>query len=165
MKIAIHDLLEYIQNSNNATVDLLVENKGHLPEKAIEIYSHMVNAHHVWNARILGKKPFFKVWQTHSVEVFSEMNEENYLISKKIIENNELERIISYQNGQGLAYQNTIKDIMFHIINHSSYHRGQVMLMVSNSGINTIPTDYILTKRLTCMAQKNPITVLPDLGN
>lgn len=147
MKIAINDLLEYIQKSNNATIDLLVENKANLPQKAIEIYSHMINAHHVWNARILGKKPFFKVWQTHSVEVFSEMNEENYLISKKILDNNELDKIISYQNTKGESYQNTIKDIMFHIINHSSYHRGQVMLLVRNAGLEPIPTDYILTKR------------------
>jgi len=147
MKIAINDLLEYIQKSNNITIDLLVENKASLPPKAIEIYSHMINAHHVWNARILGKKPFFKIWQLHSVEVFSEMNEENYLISKKIIETNELDEVISYQNSQGLYYQNTIKDIMFHIINHSSYHRGQVMLLVRNAGLEPIPTDYILTKR------------------
>lgn len=147
MKIAINDLLEYIQKSNHATIDLLVENKTNLPPKAIEIYSHMINAHHVWNARILGKKPFFKVWQTHSVEVFSEMNDENYLISKKILDNNELEKIISYQNNKGEAYQNTIKDIMFHIINHSSYHRGQVMLLVRNAGLGTIPTDYLLFRR------------------
>jgi uncharacterized damage-inducible protein DinB len=147
MKIAIHDLLEYIHESNNATIDLLVENKASLPPKAIEIYSHIINAHHVWNARILGKKPFFKIWQTHSVEVFSEMNEENYLNSKKIIENNELDKIISYQNTKGQAYQNTLKDIMFHIINHSSYHRGQVMLLVRSAGLEPVPTDYILTKR------------------
>jgi uncharacterized damage-inducible protein DinB len=147
MKIAIHDLLEYIQKSNNSTIDLLVENQASLPSKAIEIYSHMINAHHAWNARILGKKPFFKIWQIHSVEVFSEMNEENYLISKKIIENNELDKMISYKNSHGEAFENTIKDIMFHIINHSSYHRGQVMLLVRNAGLEPIPTDYILTKR------------------
>lgn len=147
MKIAIHDLLEYIQKSNNSTIDLLVQNQATLPSKAIEIYSHMINAHHVWNARILGKKPFFKIWQIHSVEVFSEMNEENYLVSKKIIENNELDKMISYHNTRGEAFQNTLKDIMFHVINHSSYHRGQVMLLIRNAGIEPVPTDYILTKR------------------
>jgi uncharacterized damage-inducible protein DinB len=55
--------------------------------------------------------------------------------------------MISYQNTKGEAYQNTIKDIMFHIINHSSYHRGQVMMLVRNAGLEPIPTDYILTKR------------------
>lgn len=148
MKIVIHDLLEYIQKSNNSTIDLLVENKASLPPKAIEIYSHIINAHHVWNARIMEKKPFFKVWQIHSVEVFSEMNEENYHISKKILGDNELEKHICYQSTQGETFQNTIKDIMFHIINHSTYHRGQVMMLVRNAGVEPIPTDYILTKRL-----------------
>lgn len=40
-----------------------------------------------------------------------------------------------------------IKDIMFHIVNHSTYHRAQIATELKDHGIEPLKTDYILYKR------------------
>lgn len=147
MKIKLFDLLEYNQHANQLTIDLLVKNALVSPPKANELFSHIINAHHVWNSRIHGKRNFFGIWQKHSPEVFEEMNDENYLVSKKILETIELDRIITYKNTTGEQFENSLSDILFHIINHSTYHRGQIMIKMREAGIEVPYTDYIIYKR------------------
>ncbi|QLH28398.1 MAG: hypothetical protein HWD63_02710 [Candidatus Parvibacillus calidus] len=39
-----------------------------------------------------------------------------------------------------------MKDIIFHIINHSTYHRGQIAMEFRQSGLEPLNTDYIFYK-------------------
>ena len=147
MKIKLLDLLEYNQHANQLTIDLLVKNALISPPKANELFSHIINAHHVWNARVQGKRNFFGIWQKHSPEVFEEMNDENYAVSKKILDSMDLGQILTYKNTKGDEFQNSLADILFHIINHSTYHRGQIMLKMREVDIAVPYTDYIIYKR------------------
>lgn len=147
MKIKLLDLLEYNQHANQITIDLLVKNSLVSPSKANELFGHIINAHHVWNARILGKRNFFGIWQKHTPEVFEEMNDENYSVSKKILDTIELDKLITYKNSSGDQFENSLSDILFHIINHSTYHRGQIMLKMREVNIEVPYTDYIIYKR------------------
>jgi uncharacterized damage-inducible protein DinB len=47
----------------------------------------------------------------------------------------------------GDTYTNSVQEILFHIINHSTYHRGQIMAQLRESGLEAISTDYIFYKR------------------
>jgi len=53
-------------------------------------------------------------------------------------------RILEYE-GEKLA--NNIKDIVVHVINHSTYHRAQIALLVRQSGGEPAKTDYIVYQR------------------
>ena len=48
---------------------------------------------------------------------------------------------------KGNLFENKIDDILFHIINHSTYHRGQIMMLFRESGLEPIFSDYIFHKR------------------
>ncbi len=91
----------------------------------------------------------FKVWQINDWNDLSNIDNENYSTTLKIIANNNLDNIIEYTNSKGIKFSNKIKDVLFHVINHSTYHRGQIATELKNCGIEPINTDYIFYKRKT----------------
>jgi uncharacterized damage-inducible protein DinB len=44
-------------------------------------------------------------------------------------------------------FSNTIKDILFHMINHSTHHRAQIAMDMRNNKLEPLPLDYIFYKR------------------
>lgn len=119
-----------------------------IPEKSKELFSHILNAHHLWNARIIGKPPAFKVWQLHEVKDWGDIHYENQRSSFEIITNAEDFGVrIDYENSEGRLFTNTLQDILFHIINHSTHHRGQIATDYRNNGREPSPLDYVFYKR------------------
>lgn len=146
MKSKFHELFEYNFHSNNNLIKSFHSQTGSIPEKAFRIFSHVLNSHQVWNARILNLVPF-QVWQLNSTDQLEEINEMNYTNSLSILDKSDLEKIILYQNSQGLEFENKIEDILFHVINHSTYHRGQIALLFRESEMDPLVSDYIVYKR------------------
>ncbi|SMD43476.1 Uncharacterized damage-inducible protein DinB (forms a four-helix bundle) [Aquiflexum balticum DSM 16537] len=147
MKAHFQDLYEYSHQSDLTTIGLLEKYGSEVPEKIIKNFSHILNAQHLWNHRIEGIKSSFKVWDIHLISQFREINESLFLQSFRIIEKEDFERQVNYINSQGESFTNTVKEILFHVVNHSTYHRGQVMLQLRESGLEAISTDYIFYKR------------------
>nr|WP_297787363.1 DinB family protein [uncultured Allomuricauda sp.] len=120
----------------------------HVPENCIGLFSHMLNAHHIWNHRILGIPIDFGVWDKHNIDQWEDIHYENQRTSFEIVSNTDtFEKRVEYTNSEGKNYSNELKDILFHIINHSTHHRGQIMMELRNSGITPEPLDYIHYKR------------------
>lgn len=119
-----------------------------VPEKSKELFSHILNAHHIWNARILGKPSELKVWQLHEVKDWGDIHYENQRSSFEILTNaDDFEVRIDYENSEGRLFTNTLQDILFHIINHSTHHRGQIAANFRNNGLEPSPLDYVFYKR------------------
>ena len=97
----------------------------------------MLNAHHIWNHRIANKAPLFAVWQDQPVET----------MSKAILEDYALDHAILYANSQGQQFESNVQDILFHIINHTTYHRAQIASDFKLNGLAPLLTDYIHYKR------------------
>ena len=49
-----------------------------------------------------------------------------------------------YKTMEGKAYSNVLSDMLVHVANHSSYHRGQVATLLRQSGAVPQSTDLIL---------------------
>ncbi|MFK5971745.1 MAG: DinB family protein [Flavobacteriaceae bacterium] len=119
-----------------------------VPEKSIELFSHILNAHHIWNARILGKPYEFEDWHVHEVKDWGDIHYENQRSSFEIITNADtFDKRIDYENSKGRLFTNTLRDILFHVINHSTHHRGQIAMSFRSNKIEPITTDYIFYKR------------------
>lgn len=111
-----------------------------IPERTASLFSHMLNAHHIWNARILGQESQFGVWE--------DLHYENQRTTFEIITNaDQLEGRISYENIEGRAYANSLKDILFQVINHSTHHRAQIAADLRANGAAPPASDYIFYKR------------------
>ncbi|MCU7616731.1 damage-inducible protein DinB [Chryseobacterium sp. PBS4-4] len=140
------DLFEYTYHFNKEMIKIISENISKVDEKTISLINHTLNAQQVWNSRILNEKSF-EVWQINSFEKLEEINNQNFQTSIQIIKNADFDQIIEYQNSKGIKFENTVFEILFHAINHSTYHRGQINSLLKQNGIEPILTDYIFYKR------------------
>ncbi len=147
MKGFLQQLFDYNFYCNK----MLIEQCASLDEVPVtckNLINHIFNAHHIWNHRILGKESEFGVWQDHEVNDWSDIHYENQRTSFEIITNTEdFDKRIDYISSEGRAYANDVKDILFHIINHATHHRGQIAMDMRGANIEPKPMDYIYYKR------------------
>ena len=141
------DLFKYNHHFNQKLTFIFSESADKGPEKSIKWFSHILNAHHVWNNRILRIQEKFGIWQMHDRNKLAEIDRNNYIDTIKILENERLETEIKYLTSKGDPFTNSIRDILFHVINHSTYHRGQIAADFREHGLDPIVSDYIFYKR------------------
>ncbi|WP_338469593.1 DinB family protein [Niallia sp. XMNu-256] len=51
--------------------------------------------------------------------------------------------VIVYQSPKGNTFQNQFHEIIFHLANHGTYHRGNIAAMIRECGYKGTSTDYI----------------------
>ena len=147
MKSFFKELLEYAYHYNNEVVTSLTDASEGIYEKPVLLINHTINAHEIWNARIMGETPAVTVWGMRGITSLQEQNKINYENSLKIIDTIDLDEIRQYTNSKGQPFQNSVRDILFHVINHSTYHRGQIASYYKQEGGIPLVTDYIFYKR------------------
>lgn len=147
MKTFFEELFAYSFHCNQQLAVALHEQSKTINTKSIDIFSHVLNAHHIWNNRILGRPVKYRVWERHAVEVLAALDQQNYEESLAVLYAVDLTAEIKYKTGGGQPFTNTARDVLFHIINHSTYHRGQLALLFRQNGIDPVGTDYIAYKR------------------
>lgn len=140
------DLFEYTFHFNNEMIKVISENFSKVDEKTINLINHTLNAQQIWNSRILNEKNF-EVWQINSFEDLNGINELNFQKSLKIVNKFDLNQVIGYKNSREEKFENTVFEMLFQAINHSTYHRGQINSQLKQNGINPLLTDYIFYKR------------------
>ncbi|MBC6997384.1 DinB family protein [Cytophaga sp. FL35] len=119
-----------------------------VPVKSKELFSHVLNAHHIWNARLREEKSAFNVFDIHEPNTWEEIHYENQRATFDITSHTDnFEKRISYESSEGRLFANTIQDVLFHIINHSAHHRGQILMDLRQNGIEPLALDYIFYKR------------------
>ncbi|NDV14447.1 damage-inducible protein DinB [Muricauda sp. TY007] len=147
MKGFLQQLFDYNFYCNKKIIEQC-SGLDHVPDNCIRLFSHILNAHHIWNHRMLGIPTEFGVWDEHELSKWEDIHYENQRTSFEIVSNTDtFEKRVEYENSQGRSFSNDIKDILFHIINHSTHHRGQIMMELRNSGIAPEPLDYVHYKR------------------
>lgn len=147
MKAFFNQLFDYNYDCNKKIIDECVK-IDELPEKSVKLFSHILNAHHIWNARVNDLKPKYEVFHEHIITDWEEIHYDNQRSSFEIMsKDDDFERRIVYENSKGMSFTNTLHDILFHIINHSTHHRGQINLNLRESGFEPLSLDYIFYKR------------------
>ncbi|MCH5598777.1 DinB family protein [Niabella ginsengisoli] len=146
MKQFFKELFEYNHFCNQKLWNFLNVNSDKSLETPIKLYSHILNAHQIWNNRIAFKQASFGIWEIHPAQNWKGIEQINFNHSLLIIEEFNLDNPINYANTKGQIFNQCIKDILFHVINHSTYHRGQIATNLRQSGLEPLVTDYILYK-------------------
>ena len=117
-----------------------------VPDAAVREYAHILGAEEVWLARLEGRTARSAVWPDASrddVLQLRQMVADAYRAYVARLTNGDLERLVSYRNSAGLTFSNSIGDILLHVMLHGQYHRGKVNLLLRQSGLAPVPTDYI----------------------
>ena len=147
MKAFFVEKFQYNFDSNRRMINCMEASPNAYTKRAQELISHILDAQHLWNCRILKKATRHGVWDVFKLNDLHNVNTSNHEQSLEIISGHELTAVVEYMNTSGQSYENKIDDILYHIINHSTYHRGQLMIELKVHGVIPISTDYIFFKR------------------
>jgi uncharacterized damage-inducible protein DinB len=127
---------------------------GAPPLRSLKLLAHVLGTEYVWFSRIKGEKSPLAVWPELNVAQFEQHTQQlgnlwsNYLdqLGEAGFENN-----IVYQNTKGETWNNSVEDILTHVVMHSAYHRGQIASDMRAAGHTPASTDYIQGVRQKCL--------------
>ena len=111
---------------------------------------HIVAAQFLWLHRIKGLPPAqVKLWGDYTLPQLIIMADEVGKLWIEFVENTEnFNRDLDYINYVGEPYITNVEMIMIHLVNHSSYHRAQIALLLRQKGFEPINTDFITYDRV-----------------
>jgi uncharacterized damage-inducible protein DinB len=142
-------LFKYNNWATERTAKSISQTESVLPD-AIKLLSHIVSAQEIWLNRITGEKSEISPWDSFTIDEC--INKSIEATSKwiNLLEGKDkdfLDKRIAYQNTKGEKFENTIKDICSHVINHSTYHRAQIAQLIKRAKGIPVITDYIVYQR------------------
>ncbi|HTE28447.1 DinB family protein [Flavitalea sp.] len=146
MKDFFKELFDYGHSVNQQLAEIFTLNRERTSEKSVKLFNHILNAHQIWNSRIEPGQTPFEVWADHPIEKCKLIDNSNYENTLIILEKYDINNRIDYKR-RGQAASNSIRDILFQVINHSTYHRGQIATEFRLKGIEPLVSDYILYKQ------------------
>ena len=108
---------------------------------------HIVGAEWIWLRRWLGESPPAPGWagkpklaELKAQLAAVEAERSRYLNG---LSEADLDRLVSYRNLAGQEYANRLSDLIRHVVNHSTYHRGQVATQLRQLGQTPPNTDFV----------------------
>ncbi|MFC0187441.1 DinB family protein [Fictibacillus aquaticus] len=116
------------------------------------VVDHVLEVDDLWFSRMIGRTAGVILTESpkEAREKFSVLHEEitAYLNSVDPLEN------ITYKTSQGETFQNSVEELITHLVNHGTYHRGNLSAMLRQQGIPGGSTDYIYFLRENSLKSK-----------
>ena len=140
------ELIQYNHVANLMVIDTFEAAGKSIPE-AERLFSHILNAQSIWLCRIKGMETNLDTFQLQNPASFAFMQNESTSALLALLGEGDLTQPLQYTTSKGQAFTNTVSDIIFHTINHSTYHRGQIAMLFRQHEVQPPVTDYILYKR------------------
>ena len=110
---------------------------------------HIVSAEWIWLERWKGSSPqsMFQARDFPDVPALRARWSEVEIDQQDFLETVTPERLlaaVAYVNLRGQAWRYPLWQQMYHVVNHSTYHRGQLTTMLRQLGAPTIATDFLV---------------------
>ena len=119
-------------------------------EKILSLMGHIAAAQHIWLSRIKAlPPPDLKLWGAWSLPELEKLTLDagkNWL--DFITQTDDFNHELTYKNYSGDPYTNNVEMIMIHVVNHSTYHRAQIAMLLRQKGLEPINTDFITYDRV-----------------
>jgi len=113
---------------------------------------HILGGEWIWLTRWNGISPtgFPDTWDTSTHEAlrkqWQEVERDQTAFLSGLTEQS-LNKVIAYRNTAGNPFANPLWQMMRHVVNHSTYHRGQVTTMLRQLSAEAVATDLIVFYR------------------
>jgi uncharacterized damage-inducible protein DinB len=113
---------------------------------------HVIGAEWLWLRRWNGEGPrsipeWAKVSTVESLRSKLNEVERDRTAFVQALSERDLDRQIDYTNFAGEQLSYPLRDLFLHVVNHSTYHRGQIATMLRQIGAKPIATDYTVFRR------------------
>jgi uncharacterized damage-inducible protein DinB len=146
MKDYFKQLFQYDKWANECLLDKF-EHQFPLNQRIYELFSHMLSAERVWLDRVLGLPQSVAVWAERLPEEIKE-DTENYnagwLDFIDSLAPDDFEKNVHYVNSQGNAFDMRLVDIITHVINHGTHHRGNIIILMKEEGYVLPDIDFFI---------------------
>ena len=120
-------------------------------DEALRFMGHIVGAHRIWLGRFMASASGpAEPWPKLNVEECGAAIRQLHSAWTDLLSHMTPEKLagdVSYRNSKGVEFKNPVADVLTHLVNHSTYHRGQVAAAVRQAGGKAAPTDYIVYVR------------------
>lgn len=108
---------------------------------------HVIGVEKLWLLRMSGvSKPAFEHFHVETaekaIEAFMLLHAEMELFLASLSEQ-QWQEALDYQNMRGDDFSTTREEMLFTVVNHASYHRGQITSFLRQFGKDGIALDYI----------------------
>jgi uncharacterized damage-inducible protein DinB len=108
-------------------------------ERPLKTFSHIIGAQRIWLARLGSSDlPSAGSWPTLTLDECCAATEEMHqrwtaflgrLTPEKLGED------LVYRSSKGVEFKRVIQDVLMHLVTHSAYHRGQLAVVVRETGV------------------------------
>jgi uncharacterized damage-inducible protein DinB len=143
MKDFFQDKFEYDFFASKNWIESLESQEDFVSEFTIRSMSHILNAHHIWNRRLLDKPLESELWDVFPIHFLQKLLEENYRETIEYLEKVERIEKIKYHSSEGVAFEKSTTDVLYYILNHSNYHRAQIALDLKQNKLKTPNFNFI----------------------
>jgi len=149
MKKYFLKLYQYNDWSNKRVLNTL-QRQNIKDEKILSLMGHIVAAQFLWLHRIKAlPPPELKLWGSYTLPQLIKLSDDAGKQWLEFVEEHEdFDRELTYTNYVGDHYTNNVETIMIHLVNHSSYHRAQIAMLLRQKRFEPINTDMITYDRV-----------------
>lgn len=144
----LRQLFEYDDWANRRTIAAL-ERDG--SERSRRILAHILITKQEYFERLDGKDSTgFDFWPDLSLDEcrkLADATTENYSDLLTASDEPDLERTANYKTSQGIPYNDDYRDLLTHVLIHSSIHRGNIVIKMREEGLEPPQVDYIIYLR------------------
>lgn len=149
MKKYFLKLYQYNAWANNRVMKCL-NSQGIKDEKILTLMGHIVAAQFLWLHRIKGlPAPNVKLWGSYTLAQLLDLSPDAGKQWIEYVESTDnFDRELTYRNYVNDLYTNNVESIMIHLVNHSSYHRAQIAMLLRQKGMEPVNTDFITYDRV-----------------
>ncbi|MEQ9297753.1 MAG: DinB family protein [Cyclobacteriaceae bacterium] len=126
--------------------------EGAYQNKKIDVlFSHITVSQILWHNRITGQeKPKWGLFDTIPTHILLELNQKSNKAWQEVVlgtSKSGFKEMISYVDTEGRSQHTQLRDILTHVANHGTHHRGQIVAWLRAEGIAPPALDYILFTR------------------
>ncbi len=143
-------LFRYTRWANDRMLDTM-QAADPVPGRAVELLSHLLRAQDVWYGRIeKTAHATLDLWADEDLAACAERAEASTRRWETVFDEGaaiDLDQSIAYTNSKGTSFETPLRNLLSHVVNHSTHHRAQIALVLREAGIAPPATDYIFFVR------------------
>ncbi|MBC7900579.1 MAG: hypothetical protein H7070_11070 [Saprospiraceae bacterium] len=149
----VEHLRELFAYNDWANRRIIVALKNNASEKALRILAHSLITEKEYYERLYGKDSSgFDFWPGLSIDECGGLARESAEAFEKLLrrfEDEGLDIRTRYRTSEGVPCENSYRELLTHVLFHSSTHRGNIILKLREEGFEPPKIDYIIYLRET----------------
>ena len=145
----IEHLIRFFAFNNwaNMTIGDFISKNEIKDEQVLLITSHLAHAQRNWYFKVVGRQNDVQVWMPlPPSEIGSQLAENGdlWLSHLNTMREADFHTKLAYKIMAGEPCLNNLADVLTHLVNHSTNHRGQIVYLLRGLGLTPPGTDFIL---------------------